>query len=64
MPCKDTSAEIIINLDTNDCLVHFAFSKITCDKKIGGGTGFAPFEREDGGVANVPRGGEIRLAHP
>ena len=45
MPCKDTSAEIIINLDTNDCLVHFAFSKITCDKKIGGGTGFLEFCR-------------------
>jgi hypothetical protein len=45
MPCKDTSAEITIHLDTNDCLVDFIFSKITCNKEIGGGTGFLEFCR-------------------
>ena len=40
MPCKDTTAEITIHLDENDCLIDFTFSKITCNKEIGGGTGF------------------------
>ena len=40
MPCKDTTAEITIHLDVKDCLVDFAFSKITCNKEIGGGTVF------------------------
>ncbi len=40
MPCKDTTAEITIHLDDNDCLIDFMFSKITCNKEIGGGTGF------------------------
>jgi len=43
MPCKDTSAEIIIHLDNNDCLVDFSFTKITCSKEIGGGTGFLEY---------------------
>ena len=45
MPCKDTTAEITIHLDENDCLVDFAFSKITCNKEIGGGTGFLEYCR-------------------
>ena len=45
MPCKDTTAEIIIHLDQDDCLIDFAFSKITCNKEIGGGTGFLEYCR-------------------
>ena len=40
MPCKDTTSKITVFLDTNDCLVNFDFSKITCSKEIGGGTGY------------------------
>ena len=40
MPCKDTSAKITVFLDTQDRLVNFDFSKITCSKEIGGGTGY------------------------
>ena len=45
MPCKDTTAEITIHLDGNDCLIDFTFSKITCNKEIGGGTGFLEYCR-------------------
>ena len=45
MPCKDTTAEITIHLDDNDCLIDFMFSKITCNKEIGGGTGFLNYCR-------------------
>ena len=45
MPCKDTTAEITIHLDDNDCLIDFMFSKITCNKEIGGGTGFLKYCR-------------------
>ena len=45
MPCKDTTAEITIHLDEKDCLVDFDFSKITCNKAIGGGTGFLEYCR-------------------
>ena len=45
MPCKDTTAEITIHLDENDCLIDFTFSKITCNKEIGGGTGFLEYCR-------------------
>ena len=45
MPCKDTTAEITIHLDENDCLIDFTFSKITCNKEIGGGTGFLQYCR-------------------
>jgi len=43
MPCKDTTAEITIHLDEKDCLIDFEFSKITCNKEIGGGTGFLEY---------------------
>ena len=46
MPCKDTTAEITIHLDENDCLIAFTFSKITCNKEIGGGTGLLEYCRE------------------
>ena len=45
MPCKDTTAEITIHLDDNDCLIDFMFSKITCNKEIGGGSGFLKYCR-------------------
>jgi hypothetical protein len=40
MPCKDTTAQITVILDENDCLISFNFSKLTCQKSIGGGIGF------------------------
>jgi hypothetical protein len=40
MPCKDTTSQITVILDEMDCLVSFDFSKLTCQKVIGGGTGF------------------------
>lgn len=43
MPCKDTTAQITIILDENDCLVSFDFSKLTCQKSVGGGIGFMEF---------------------
>ena len=43
MPCKDTTAEITIHLDEKDRLIDFAFSKITCNKEIGGGTGYLEY---------------------
>ena len=45
MPCKDTTAEITIRLDEKDCLIDFVFSKITCNKEIGGDTGFFDYCR-------------------
>ena len=45
MPCQDTTAEITIHLDEKDCLIDFEFSKITCNKEIGGGTGFLEYCR-------------------
>ena len=45
MPCKDTTAEITIHLDQKYCLINFSFSKITCSKEIGGGTGFLEYCR-------------------
>ncbi len=40
MPCKDTTAQVAVILDHQECVVGFDFSKITCQKTIGGGTGF------------------------
>ena len=45
MPCKDTTSQITVILDENDCLVSFDFSKLTCHKAVGGGTGFMEFCR-------------------
>ncbi|MBC8288205.1 MAG: hypothetical protein H8E42_12090 [Nitrospinae bacterium] len=45
MPCKDTTAQITIILDENDCLVNFDFSKLTCQKSVGGGIGFVQYCR-------------------
>jgi len=43
MPCKDTTSQINIVLDGNDHLLDFQYSKMTCNKEIGGGTGFREF---------------------
>ena len=43
MPCKDTTSQINIVLDSNDHLLDFQYSKMTCNKEIGGGTGFREF---------------------
>ena len=40
MPCKDTTSKVTVFLDDKDRLVDFDFSKITCSKEIGGGTGY------------------------
>ena len=36
MPCKDTKSQLSIILDSNDHLLDFEYSKITCNKEIGG----------------------------
>ena len=43
MPCKDTTAQITIILDEKDCLLSYDFAKLTCQKSVGGGIGFAEF---------------------
>ena len=43
MPCQDTTAKITVILDEKDCLVSFDFAKLTCQKSVGGGIGFAKF---------------------
>ncbi len=40
MPCKDSSSRVTVKLDHADRLLDFDFSKITCSKEIGGGTGY------------------------
>lgn len=40
MPCKDSTALVSVVLDKEERVVRFDFSKITCGKTIGGGTGF------------------------
>jgi len=40
MPCKDTKSIISVRIDALECLVDFDFSKDTCGKVIGGGTGY------------------------
>ena len=43
MPCKDTTSKVIVFLDNDDQLSGFDFSKITCSKEIGGGTGYLEY---------------------
>jgi len=43
MPCKDTSSMVKIKLDLEERLLEFDFSKITCSKEIGGGTGYMEY---------------------
>jgi len=43
MPCKDTTSQISIVLNQNDKLMNFEYSKMTCNKEIGGNTGFRDY---------------------
>ena len=43
MPCKDTTSRVTVFLDNQDRLIDFDFSKITCSKEIGGGTGYLEY---------------------
>lgn len=43
MPCKDSSALISVEFDNQENLVGFDFSKLTCQKTIGGDGGFLNF---------------------
>ena len=43
MPCKDTTSKVTVILDKNDLLINFEFYKITCNKEIGGGTGYLEY---------------------
>ena len=40
MPCKDTKSVITVRLDSSDRLIDYNFSKDTCGKIIGDGTGY------------------------
>jgi len=46
MPCKDTTSKVMVFLDNKDRLIGFDFSKITCSKEIGGGTGYFEYCKE------------------
>ncbi len=39
MPCRDSSARVVLSVDDNDRIVSFRFEKITCGKVIGGSSG-------------------------
>ena len=43
MPCKDSSSLVKVKLDLEEHLLDFDFSKITCSKEIGGGTGYMEY---------------------
>ncbi|MFQ5450480.1 MAG: hypothetical protein ACE5E9_07605 [Nitrospinaceae bacterium] len=43
MPCKEPSSKVTVKLDLDERLIDFDFSKITCHKEIGGGTGFKEY---------------------
>lgn len=43
MPCKDSSSRVTVKLDTDERLLEFDFSKITCNKEIGGGSGYMEY---------------------
>ena len=43
MPCKDTTSQISIVLDHTDKVLSFEYSKMTCNKEIGGNTGFREY---------------------
>ena len=40
MPCKDTKSVITVRLDSCERLINFNFTKDTCGKVIGDGTGY------------------------
>lgn len=43
MPCKDSTSLVMVKLDSGERLLEFDFSKITCGKEIGGGTGYMKY---------------------
>jgi hypothetical protein len=43
VPCKDSSSRVVIKLDFDERLLTFDFSKITCSKEVGGGTGYLEY---------------------
>lgn len=43
MPCKDTTALISVQFNSREELTGFDFSKLTCQKTIGGTSGFLDF---------------------
>ena len=43
MPCEDSSAEIVVTLDSRECLVSCRYEKMTCGKNIGIGTLYRDF---------------------
>jgi len=43
VPCKDSSSIVKVKLDLEERLLDFDFSKITCSKEIGGGTGYMEY---------------------
>ncbi len=55
MPCKDTTAQVTVFLDMDERLTDFEFSKLTCHKEIGAGTGFKEYclERSIDEIAGI-----------
>lgn len=43
MPCEDSSAEIIVTLDSKECLASYQYEKMTCGKNIGIGDLYREF---------------------
>ena len=43
MPCEDSSAEIIVSLDSKECLASYQYEKMTCGKNIGIGDLYRDF---------------------
>ena len=43
MPCNDTTSKALVVLDSQERLLEFDFSKMTCGGKIGGDTGFGEY---------------------
>ena len=40
MPCNDTTSKITVRLDSDDRLTGCDFTKLTCNKTVGGETGY------------------------
>ncbi len=43
MPCEDSSAEIIVTLDSKECLASYQYEKMTCGKNVGIGALYRNF---------------------
>ncbi len=55
MPCEDSSSQVRLEIDGEDRLAGFVFSKMTCSKPIGPETGILPL------VAGRPIDGLVSL---